>query len=149
MRIARRTGRFSRMALTTIMKRALWAVSVLVAACGSSDVSIEYSPGRAPEGKPATIDEALVRRFTQAKLAPVRAEEPELCRRLYADFVGRFPSADEFTRDCSGKSAGDIAAALQGRAEYVVHSMRLWRDRLNTTDALIDQQYLAPAYEIV
>jgi hypothetical protein len=58
---------------------------------------------------------------------PVVAEEA--CRRLYADLIGRFPSADE-AADCAGRPFGDTTRTLMATPEFVLLQQRRWADRL-------------------
>lgn len=105
-----------------------------------------------PDGseQPSTIDGVIEARLSEAGLEPVLADRHELCRRLGADLLGRFPSADEVGELCpKERSAGEIAALMQGRDEYLVTSIRHWRDRLGTSDVRLNHAFLTPAYELV
>src|SRR5262245_56193755 len=75
------------------------------------------------------IDEVLHPRFVAEKIDPQEAPRAEICRRMFADLIGRFPTKDEIASDCEGRSIEAIAEDLQSRPEYLLVSERHWRDR--------------------
>ncbi len=131
-----------------MMKRVhLWCLGVVLGACADADP--EQAPIEPPPEAPASIDEAVTRRLGDAGLQAVLADDTELCRRLFADLIGRLPSADEVAQTCAGQDPVLVAAQLQAREEYVVQGLRRWRDRLGSSDALLYWQDLMPAFDWV
>lgn len=62
-------------------------------------------------------------------LRPV--DRAEACRRLFADFMGRFPSPTEIADVCSSeRSWGDVVKTVLDSDEYVLVNQRRWADRL-------------------
>ncbi len=62
-------------------------------------------------------------------LRPV--DRAEACRRLYADFVGRFPTPTEFSGTCNpDRPWGDVVSDLLATDEYVLVNQRRWADEL-------------------
>ncbi len=104
--------------------------------------------GCSPKGaeQPNAIDEYMEPKFEAESITPVEAPKAELCRRLAADLLGRFLTADEAASQCKG-SVGDIARRFQGREEYLVVSERHWRDRLDTSDVNVDWRQLKDLYD--
>lgn len=105
-----------------------------------------------PGPKPTTdnpIDAEMQTMFDEAGMSPVEASTHELCRRLYADLIDRFPTADEVASTCEGRSVGDIVDDLQSRPEYLITSRSHWRDRLDTNDVQIDWRYVKELYALV
>ena len=98
---------------------------------------------------PNAIDVALVPVFASASVTPVQADDAELCRRLSADLLGHYATADEVKHDCAGKSVDEIARSFQSRPEYVDVSERVWRDRMGTSDILVDWRELQDLYGLV
>ena len=54
----------------------------------------------------------------------------EACRRLYADFLGRFPSADEASTVCQAATWGETVSQLIASDEFVRVQQRRWADLL-------------------
>jgi hypothetical protein len=62
-------------------------------------------------------------------LRPV--DRAEACRRIYADFVGRFPTPTEISDVCgSDRAWGDVVKAVLDSDEYVLVNQRRWADKL-------------------
>ena len=60
-----------------------------------------------------------------------RPVEPlEACRRLYADMLGRYPTAQEIDTVCAQPSWGDTVRALLDTDEFVLVQQRRWADLL-------------------
>jgi len=57
-------------------------------------------------------------------------EREEACRRLYADFVGRYPSHAEIDSVCAAADWGDTVRQLQATPEYLLVQQRRWADKL-------------------
>jgi hypothetical protein len=95
------------------------------------------------------IDRVLHPYLWKAHITPVDAGTSEICRRLYADLAGRFPSTSETQATCANKTIDQIARALQATDAYIVLSERHWRDRLDTNDIIVDWRYLKSLYEKV
>ena len=109
---------------------------LLLAAAGCSSGNRPANP----------IDRVLAPRFAKEGIHPEQASTAELCRRLGADLLGRYPTADEVHDDCAGRSAEAAAQRFQSTHEYRLASQRAWRDRLETTDVLIDWRILKELY---
>lgn len=128
-----------------------WSAGVAVAlvlACNQAD---EESAPFDPEPRPApkSIDEAVQRRLDDGGWVAELADDTELCRRVFADLVGRFPPQPEITESCAGQDLDVVVARLQATDDYVVHGQRRWRDRLGSSDALLYWRDLAPAFDVV
>jgi hypothetical protein len=95
------------------------------------------------------INRALYPRFVAENITPIDADTPELCRRLSADLLGRYPGSPQIQMDCAGKSVDAIVRRFQSRPEYLLLSERHWRDQLDTTDAIVDWRYLKDLYALV
>lgn len=62
---------------------------------------------------------------------PSRPIDPlEACRRLFADFLGRYPTPGEVSTVCALPSWGETVRALQATAEYKRVNQRRWADKL-------------------
>jgi len=62
-------------------------------------------------------------------LRPV--DRAEACRRLYADFVGRFPTPNEISETCApDRPWGDVVKTVLDTDEYVLVNQRRWADKL-------------------
>lgn len=62
-------------------------------------------------------------------LRPV--DRAEACRRLYADFVGRFPTPTEIAETCSeSRSWGEVVKTVIDSDEFVLVNQRRWADKL-------------------
>jgi len=107
-------------------------------------------PMEAPKPPPFmgtnVIDAATHAVFFHAEHTPTEAPMRELCRRLHADLVGRYPTKAQVARDCDGKTVEEIVDALRADSRYLVLSHRHWRDRLDTDDAASDWRYLRDLY---
>ena len=57
-------------------------------------------------------------------------EPLEACRRLYADMLGRYPSAGELATVCAQPTWGDTVKALLASDEFVLVNQRMWADKL-------------------
>ncbi len=125
-----------------------WVAVVFAMSAGCED---SPTPDALPELLPAptTIDEAVQRRLDAAALQTALADDTELCRRLFVDFIGRLPSAEEVAQHCAGRTPEAVAAALQSEDGYVVQGLRRWRDRLDTSDASLYWADLRPALDLV
>jgi hypothetical protein len=73
----------------------------------------------------------------------------EICRRLFADLVGRYPRAAEVSEVCADRSVAEIAEEMQGWEEYSFLAQRVWRDRLDTSDLDIDWRILKDLYAVI
>ena len=126
----------------------LLATAVLVTVACSNDSS---NPIEVPDPTPTpkTIDGVLAPMFEADGLEVVEAGDAELCRRLSADLLGRFVTADQVESECAGKTPTQIATAFQSTDDYVRHSVRTWRDRFDTSDARLNYRHLKPMYELV
>lgn len=121
------------------MKRlVLFVAVVMLAGCSSKDGGSDSN----------AIDAFMEPKFEAESIAPVEAPKAELCRRLAADLLGRFLTADEASSECGG-SVSDIAKRFQGREEYLVVSERHWRDRMDTSDINVDWRQLKDLYASV
>lgn len=63
-------------------------------------------------------------------LSPRPLEHFEACRRLFVDFVGRYPSPAEVRTVCAMPSWGETVTALQATPEYRLVNQRRWADKL-------------------
>lgn len=62
-------------------------------------------------------------------LRPV--DRAEACRRLHADFIGRFPTPTEIAQTCSAdRPWGEVVKALLDTDEYLLVNQRRWADKL-------------------
>lgn len=62
-------------------------------------------------------------------LRPV--DRAEACRRIHADFLGRFPTPTEIAQTCSAdRPWGDVVKAVLDSDEYVLVNQRRWADEL-------------------
>ncbi len=62
-------------------------------------------------------------------LRPV--DRAEACRRIYADFIGRFPTPTEIATTCSSELPwGDVVKAVIDSDEYMLVNQRRWADKL-------------------
>lgn len=95
------------------------------------------------------IDEAIHDRLECEGVAYVAASNDELCRRLFVDLVGRYPTPDEVSGECAGKSADVIAASLQEWQEYTFVGRRLWRDRLDSSDLDINWRVIKDLFGVL
>ena len=103
-----------------------------------------------PAPTPANlIDRVLAPRLAEEGIVPVPAGAEEICRRLSADLLGRFMTADEAFTDCVRRPVEEMAAEFQGREEYLVLSERHWRDRFGTTDVFAGWRDLKHLYGLV
>ncbi len=118
------------------MKRAVLflAVATSTLACGS------------PDSDENAIDAVMAPIFDAKGIDPRAASTGEICRRLFADLLGRSPTAAEVSSECKGRSVYEIAKRFQGREAYLLVSERHWRDRLRTTDVTADWRYLKELY---
>lgn len=113
---------------------------VLVSACSSKE---KGGGGANP------IDEVMAPRFEAEGIEPVQAGDAELCRRLAADLLGRYLTADEAGQQCAGRPVGDVVADFQRRDEYRVVSERHWRDRFDSNDIAVDWRDLKEVFALV
>jgi hypothetical protein len=95
------------------------------------------------------IDRVLQPILWRNAIKTVEADTGEICRRLYADLLGRYPSASEIASSCANKTIDQIARDFQARDEYLLASERHWRDRLDTSDVVVDWRYLKDLYHNV
>jgi hypothetical protein len=95
------------------------------------------------------IDAATHAPFFLAGHVPVEDDRPSLCRRLFADLVGRYPTRDEVVETCGDRSAEAIVDDLMARDAHLHLAQRQWRDRLDTLDVLVRFSYLKSLYEEV
>jgi hypothetical protein len=65
-----------------------------------------------------------------AGLATRPVDRSEACRRLYADLLGRFPSAQEASTVCQAETWGSTVSQLLDTEEFVRVQQRRWADRL-------------------
>jgi len=65
-----------------------------------------------------------------AGLATRPIERSEACRRLYADLLGRFPTAGEIDTVCRADTWGQTVSALLATEEFVRVQQRRWADAL-------------------
>lgn len=131
---------------------ALACLSAALAGCPSPAPVANADAGAPPVALPDSdnpIDLAVRDAFLEVRHVPERASDAELCRRLFADLVGRYPTLDEVDADCVGRDVDEIARELQGREEYLVVSERHWRDRFRTTDVTVSWRYLKGLYALV
>lgn len=87
--------------------------------------------------------------FYLAEHTPQPEATATLCRRMYADLIGRYPSKAEVDATCEGKTPGQIVDTLMAEPGYLLIAERHWRDRLDTSDATVDWRYLKSLYEVV
>lgn len=92
------------------------------------------------------IDVVMAPIYAGEGFTPTEAATGELCRRLAADLLGRYVTADEVETECEGRSVEEIANRFQSRDEYLVVSERHWRDRIDSNDVNTDWRYLKEAY---
>lgn len=100
-------------------------------------------------GGPNPIDEVLAPRFEAEGIQPVQAGDAELCRRLAADLLGRYLTADEAEQQCAGRSVGEVVSDFQRRDDYLVVSERHWRDRFDSNDLAVDWRDLKDLFGLV
>lgn len=65
-----------------------------------------------------------------AGLATRPVDRNEACRRLYADLLGRFPSAEELGSVCQAATWGETVSTLLATDEFVRVQQRRWADEL-------------------
>ena len=65
-----------------------------------------------------------------AGLATRPVDRNEACRRLYADLLGRFPSAEELGTVCQAATWGETVSTLLATEEFVRVQQRRWADEL-------------------
>ncbi|MEE9384649.1 MAG: hypothetical protein V3V08_14690 [Nannocystaceae bacterium] len=63
-------------------------------------------------------------------LEPRPIDSSEACRRLFADFIGRYPSPVEVNEVCNLPSWGETVSELISRPEYQFVNQRRWADKL-------------------
>jgi hypothetical protein len=63
-------------------------------------------------------------------MAPRPVDHLEACRRLYADFVGRYPTPGEIDTVCARPTWGETVQDLLATEEYVLVHQRRWADKL-------------------
>lgn len=117
--------------------------TVLLVGAGCGKKKDNNGPGDNP------IDQYMEPLFEAQGLEMVEATNTEVCRRLYADLLGRFPSADDVAKDCAGKRVDQIVRNFQSNEDYIWTSMEHWRDTLDTNDVGevgIDWRYLKTLY---
>ena len=62
-------------------------------------------------------------------LRPV--DRAEACRRIYADFIGRFPTPTEISEVCgSDRTWGEVVHSVLDTDEYILVNQRRWADKL-------------------
>lgn len=130
------------------MKRVVSRVALVL---GAASLSAGCSGDKDRNGGPGDnpIDAVLAPLFEADGFTPVAASNAEICRRLSADLLGRYATADEVEQDCKGRPVGEIARRFQSRADYLLTSERHWRDRLDSNDVTQDWRYLKEVYERV
>jgi hypothetical protein len=134
-------------------------VPILIWSIGCSEPSNPPAPPIAPPEPPPPqkveipaytgnnlIDAASHEAFFLAKHTPIEGDRAVLCRRLFADLLGRYPSQAEVDSECRQKEIVDIIRNIQSRDDYVFHSLRFWRDRFDTDDLTADWRYLKSLY---
>jgi hypothetical protein len=92
------------------------------------------------------LDRAVAATFAKENIVPAEAPRPELCRRLFADLIGRYPSKEEIASECEGRSIDAIAKSLQERPEYLLVAERHWRDRMSVGETELDWRYYRELY---
>jgi hypothetical protein len=123
---------------------ALSALALSLSACLAASGPSEVAPARSTpppngtcwpcDGPPLPesthpLDLALAP-ILRARCASIEKAEPHaLCRRLFADVLGRYPSLDDVETTCRGRSIDAIITDLQARPEYLLASERYWRRR--------------------
>ena len=121
------------------------AVVLLGTACDGGD---DEGEGGSDSG-PNAIDVVMGPIYANEGFTPVEAPTAEICRRLAADLLGRYLTADEVETECEGRSVDEIARRFQSRDEYLVVSERHWRDRMDANDVNVDWRYLKEAFALV
>jgi hypothetical protein len=129
--------------------RKLWFL-VAVAGC-PGETTLTTAPADDPmTGPPYTgdhpIDRVLHPRFVREGITVTAAPNAELCRRLYADLLGRFPSKSEIEADCGSRTVEEIATDFQSREAYLYVAERHWHDRLSSGETFTDWRYLTDLY---
>jgi hypothetical protein len=66
----------------------------------------------------------------------------QACRRLWADFLGRFPSRDEARAKCEGRPWGEVVRALIADPAFVAQSQRRWADELLYNNQVVSVERL-------
>lgn len=87
--------------------------------------------------------------FFVAGHEPVEDDRAVLCRRLFADLIGRYPTIGEVTEICGDRPVGAIVDDLMARDEHRYLAWRQWRDRMGTLDVITYWRYLKLLYEEV
>ncbi|TPV92665.1 MAG: hypothetical protein B7733_24355 [Myxococcales bacterium FL481] len=57
-------------------------------------------------------------------------DHSEACRRLFVDFVGRYPTATEVNDVCLAQGFGSTVHHLQAQPDYLLVNQRRWADKL-------------------
>lgn len=123
----------------------LLAVVLAASACDEKEKDGDGDPS----GDVNAIDVVIAPLHASEGFTPVEAPVGEICRRLAADLLGRYVTADEVETECAGRTVDEIARRFQSRSEYLVVSARHWRDRIDSNDVNTDWRYLKEAYALV
>lgn len=130
-----------------------WALLSLMACRGGTDAPVPQEVTPEPEVPPYTgahlIDAATHASFFLAGHEPREDDRPALCRRLFADLIGRYPTRDEVIETCGDRPVEVIVDDLMSRDAHLFLAQRQWRDRLDTLDVIVRFSYLRSLYEEV
>lgn len=140
------------------MRGRISALLLLAMACSDKAQPVDPGPGTPPVQMTEIpvppymgsnpVDAATHALFFREGHTPVRASKAELCRRLFADLIGRYPTSADISGICQSEPLV-IVRDLQSRDAYLHHSQRFWRDRMNTNDGIVNWRYLKSLYELV
>lgn len=123
--------------LTRTLLAGLWSS---VAACSSPEHQV---------GEQSAFDRAVFAALAKDGLTPARADEAELCTRLYVDALGVRPSRAQLEAECAGHPLEDVVAALTARDEFRWEQRRRFADRFQYNDAMIDRASIRALDELV
>ena len=93
--------------------------------------------------------DAVVSRKLGAECIPIVEEEDDrLCRRLYADLIGRYPTRDE-QAECQALDLDGRIDRLQAHPRAKLQAQRFWRGQLRSFDIFRDPRDLVSLFELV
>ena len=76
-------------------------------------------------------------------------DRSEACRRLYVDFVGRYPTPEEINTVCDRPNWGETVRELQDSDEYRLINRRRWADHLLYNNRAVNVERIFDADDLV
>jgi len=95
------------------------------------------------------IDEAICPQLWGAGLDTLPISDHAACRRVGADFVGRFPSLTEIGDSCLGRPIGDVVLDHIKSDEFVFSNQRRWADTLRYNNIAVNLERIYDADVLV